>query len=117
MRGEFMSFLISDALAAAQTGSEPVAQADGFSIIMIAGLLLIAYFMLIRPQNKKAKEHRDLVGRLKKGDEIITSGGILAKIVSLDEQYIKVSLAEGVEISLQKGAVNTVLPKGTIKSL
>jgi preprotein translocase subunit YajC len=73
--------------------------------------------MLIRPQNKKAKEHRELMNQLKKGDEIITSGGILAKVVSLDEQYIKVSVAEGVEISMQKGAVSTVLPKGTLKSL
>ena len=58
-----------------------------------------------------------LLTRLKKGDEIITTGGILAKIVSLEEQYIKVSPAEGVEINLQKGAVSTVLPKGTLKSL
>ncbi|EHL31721.1 hypothetical protein LDG_6387 [Legionella drancourtii LLAP12] len=58
-----------------------------------------------------------MISRLKKGDEVITSGGMLAKVVSLDEQYIKVSLAEGVEISLQKGAVIAVLPKGTLKSL
>ncbi len=109
-----MSFFISDALAAAGAP----AQADGtFSLVMIAAIFVLFYFMLIRPQNKKAKEHRDLVGRLKKGDEIVTSSGILAKVVSLDEQYIKVSLAEGVEISLQRGAVTAVLPKGTLKSL
>ena len=84
---------------------------------MIAAIFVLFYFMLIRPQNKKAKEHRELIGQLKKGDEIITSGGILAKVVSMDEQYIKVSLAEGIEINLQKGAVSTVLPKGTLKSL
>lgn len=111
-----MSFFISDALAAAGTTASP--QADGtFSLIMIAAIFVMFYFMLIRPQNKKAKEHRDLVGRLKKGDEVVTSGGILAKVVNLDEQYIKVSLAEGVEITLQKGAVVAVLPKGTLKSL
>lgn len=111
-----MSFFISDALAAA--GTPQAAQTDGtFSLIMIAAIFVLFYFMLIRPQNKKAKEHRELINQLKKGDEIITSGGILAKVVSLDEQYIKVSLAEGVEISLQKGAVSTVLPKGTLKSL
>ena len=111
-----MSFFISDALAA--TAPAPAAQPDGtFSLIMIAAIFVLFYFMLIRPQNKKAKEHRELIGQLKKGDEIITSGGILAKVVSLDEQYIKVSLAEGVEINLQKGAVSTVLPKGTLKSL
>ena len=111
-----MSFFISDALAAA--GTPPVAQSDGtFSLIMIAAIFVLFYFMLIRPQNKKAKEHRELINRLKKGDEIITSGGILAKVVSLDEQYIKISPAEGIEMNLQKGAVSTVLPKGTLKSL
>jgi len=111
-----MSFFISDAFAAA--GTAPAGQADGtFSLIMIAAIFVLFYFMLIRPQNKKAKEHRELISRLKKGDEIITSGGMLAKVVSLDDQYIKVSLAEGVEINLQKGAVITVLPKGTLKSL
>ena len=110
-----MSFFISDAMAAAAPAAQP--QADGFSFVMIAAILFLGYFMLIRPQNKRAKEQRDLLSRLKKGDEIITSGGILAKIVSLDEQYITVSLADGVEINLQKGAVNSVLPKGTLKSL
>jgi len=77
----------------------------------------LLYFMLIRPQNKRAKEHRELINNLKKGDEIITSGGLLAKVVSIDDQYIKVVLAEGVEISMQRAAVSAVLPKGTLKSL
>jgi preprotein translocase subunit YajC len=111
-----MSFFISDALAGA--GTAATSQADGtFSLIMVAALCVMFYFMLIRPQSKKAKEHRELISHLKKGDEIITSGGILAKVVNLDEQYIKVSITEGVEISIQKGAVVAVLPKGTLKSL
>lgn len=111
-----MSFFINDALAA--VGNPQTAQADStFSLIMIAGIFILFYFMLIRPQNKKAKEHRELINSLKKGDEIVTSGGMLAKVVGLDEQYIKVSIADGVEVSLQKGAVLTVLPKGTLKSL
>lgn len=110
-----MSFFISDAFAAAAPAAQP--QADGFTFVMIGAILFLGYFMLIRPQNKRAKEQRDLLNRLKKGDEIITAGGILAKIVSLDDQYIKVSLAEGVEINIQKGAVSAVLPKGTLKSL
>lgn len=110
-----MSFFISDALAA---GAAPAQQADGtFSLIMIAAIFVLFYFMLIRPQNKRAKEHRELLNNLKKGDEIITAGGILAKVINLDEQYIKVSPAEGIEFNLQKGAVTTVLPKGTLKSL
>lgn len=111
-----MSFFINDALAA--VGSTPAASTDGtFSLIMIVAIFVLFYFMLIRPQNKRAKEHRDLTGKLKKGDEIITSGGMLAKVTSLDEQYIKVSIADGIEVTLQRGAVSTVLPKGTMKSL
>lgn len=111
-----MSLFISNALAA--NGAAPAAQSDGtLSLIMIAAIFVLFYFMLIRPQNKKAKEHKELLSNLKKGDEIITSGGMLAKVVSLDEQYMKVSLTDGVEIHLQKGAVMTVLPKGTLKSL
>jgi preprotein translocase subunit YajC len=111
-----MSFFISDAFAAA--GPAPAAQSDGtLSFIMIAVIFAMFYFMAIRPQNKRAKEQRDMLEKLKKGDEIITSGGILAKVVSIDEQYLKISVAEGFEIYLQKGAVSTVLPKGTLKSL
>lgn len=111
-----MSFFISDAFAA--TGATTTGQADStFSLIMIAAIFVMFYFMLIRPQNKKAKEHRELISRIKKGDEVITSGGMLSKVVSMDDQYIKVSPAEGIEITMQKGAVVTVLPKGTLKSL
>lgn len=110
-----MSFFISNAVAAVNA---PAAQSDGtFSMIMIAAIFILFYFLLIRPQNKRAKEQRDLINSLKKGDEIVTSGGMLAKIVSLDDQYIKISLAEGVEINLQKSAVVVVLPKGTLKSI
>lgn len=108
-----MSFFINNAHAAAGA-----AHADGtFSLMMIAAIFVLFYFMIIRPQNKRAKAHRDLLGRLKKGDEIMTTGGFLAKVVSMDEQYMKVSLAEGIEITMQKGAVSAVLPKGTLKSL
>ncbi|KTD83033.1 preprotein translocase subunit YajC [Legionella waltersii] len=111
-----MSFFINNAFAAA--GGAPAGQNDGtFSLVMIVAIFVLFYFMLIRPQNKRAKEHRELLTRLKKGDEIVTTGGILAKVVSMDEQFIKVSPAEGIEFSLQKGAVTAVLPKGTLKSL
>lgn len=111
-----MSFFINDAVAAGTT--TPAAQPDGtFSLIMIAAIFVVFYFMLIRPQSKRAKEHRELVKNLKKGDEVVTSGGILAKVVGIDEHYIKVALAEGVEINMQRGAISSILPKGTIKSL
>lgn len=111
-----MSFFISDAIAAATPAAH--GQGEGtFSLLMIAAIFVLFYFMLIRPQNKRAKEHRDLISKLKKGDEIITNGGMLAKVSNIDEQYIKVAVAEGVEINLQRSAVSVVLPKGTLKSL
>ena len=73
--------------------------------------------MLIRPQNKRAKEQRDLIAQLKKGDEVVTTGGLVAKVASLDEQFIKISLCDGVEVILQRSAVSALLPKGTIKAL
>ncbi len=111
-----MSFFIKDALAAA-TATPPAAADGSFSMIMIVAIFVLFYFMLIRPQNKRAKEHRELTSKLKKGDEIITSSGVLGKVTNIDEQYIKVSIAEGVEVTIQRGAVTTVLPKGTLKSL
>lgn len=111
-----MSFLISDAIAGGGIASG--AQSDGtYSLIMIGAIFILFYFMLIRPQSKRAKEHRDLVSKLKKGDEIVTAGGMLAKVSGIDEQFIKVIIAENIEISLQRGSVSTVLPKGTLKSL
>lgn len=109
-----MSFFISDAMAAS-----PAAQTEGAfsSIFMIVAIFVLFYFMLIRPQNKRAKEHRELVANLKKGDEVVTTGGIVAKIVSVSEQYITISPSEGVELKMQRGSVSTVLPKGTMKSI
>lgn len=110
-----MGFFISDAMAAA---AAPAGQADGtMSLFMIIGIFVLFYFMLIRPQNKRAKEHRQLMSNLKKGDEIVTSSGILAKVIDLDEQFLKVNLADGVEVTMQRSAVSAVLPKGTLKSL
>jgi len=112
-----MSLLISNAFAAATEGATP-AHADGsFSLIMIVAIFVLFYFMLIRPQNKRAKEHRALINDIKAGDEIVTLGGILGKVVSVDELYIKVSVAENVEIKLQRSAISSILPKGTLKSL
>ena len=84
---------------------------------MIIAIFVLFYFMLIRPQNKRVKEHRELVSQLKKGDEVVTSGGFIGKVVSMDEQVVKINLAEGVDVNLQRNAVSSVLPKGTMKSL
>ncbi len=113
-----MSFLISNAMADVSDAGAQAAQGDGtFSLVMIGVIFVLFYFMLIRPQNKRAKEHRELINKIEKGDEIAMSSGILGRVVHLDEQYLKVSVAEGTEITLQRSAVSAVLPKGTLAAL
>ena len=109
-----MSFLISDAYAEAApaaTGGDPLS-----SLIFFGGFILIFYFILIRPQQKRAKEHRNLVAALSKGDEVVTNGGILGKVTDVGDEYISVELADNVTVRLQKQAVASVLPKGSLKA-
>lgn len=109
-----MSFFISDAMAQAA----PAQQADPImSFLPLIILFVIFYFLLIRPQQKKAKEHTALVTGLQKGDEIVTSGGILGKITEAGENYVTVNIADNTDIKIQRQAVSTVLPKGTLKTL
>jgi preprotein translocase subunit YajC len=111
-----MSLFINEAHAA--TGAAP--GADGTSmLIMLAVFGLVFYFMIYRPQAKRVKEHKGLMSELSKGDEILTQGGIVGKIVKVSDEkdFIVVSVAEGTEVVLQKAAINAVLPKGTMKSL
>jgi len=109
-----MNFFISDAMAQG-AGQQ---QASIFELILPLLLMFgIFYFLLIRPQQKKAKEHRAMIEALKKGDEIVTSGGIVAKVTDVDESFLTCKIAENVEVKLQSQAISTVLPKGTIKNL
>ena len=110
-----MSFFISDAIAQSAGG-----QSGGFDFTAILPLIImfgIFYFLLIRPQQKKAKEHKNLVAALKKGDEVITNGGLLAKVTDVGDNFLTCQIAENVEIKIQSHAISTVLPKGTIKAL
>jgi len=84
--------------------------------IMIA-MFAVFYFLMIRPQQKKAKEHKAMVEALGKGDEVITGGGIAGRVTKVGDDFITVAIAENVEIQLQKAAITVVLPKGTLKSL
>ena len=88
-------------------------------LIMLAVFGLVFYFMIYRPQAKRVKEHKNLMSELSKGDEVLTQGGIVGKIVKVSDEkdFIVVSIAEGTEVTVQKGAINAVLPKGTMKSL
>ncbi len=105
-----MDFLISDAFA--QSG-EPTAGLTG--LIFPIALIVIFYFLLIRPQQKRAKEHKKLVQNLGKGDEVLTTGGIVGRITDVGDTFSTLELADGVEVRLQKSAVAQVLPKGSLK--
>ncbi len=108
-----MSFFISDAYAQGAGG-----QAGTLELILPLVLMFgIFYFLLIRPQQKKAKEHKGMVQALGKGDEIITNGGLLAKITQVDDNFLTCRISDNVEVKIQRHAVSSVLPKGTIKKL
>ena len=110
-----MSFFISDAYAQAA----PAAQQPGLleSLLPFVILFAVFYFLLIRPQQKKAKEHKVMTENLAKGDEVLTQGGLYGKIVEVGESHVVVELADNMQVKLQRVAVAAVLPKGTIKSL
>lgn len=104
-------FLISDALA--EGGAPP---GGGYEmIVMIVMFFAIMYFMIIRPQQKRAKDHQKLITSLSKGDEVVTSGGMLGKILKVGENSVQVEISEGVAIKLQKSSISSVLPKGSLK--
>ena len=84
---------------------------------IFVGFGLIFYFLMWRPQSKRTKEHKNLVSGLSKGDEVITNGGIAGKISKVTDDFIRVEVAEGVEIKVQKIAISASLPKGTLKSI
>jgi preprotein translocase subunit YajC len=110
-----MDFLINSAYAQAAGG----APAGGFSLIGMAPVLVMVvafYFLLIRPQSKRAKEQRDMLSKIAAGDEIATTGGILGKVTEVSDQFLSVEIASGVTIKLQKFQVAQLLPKGTVKS-
>ena len=83
--------------------------------LFIIILFAVFYFLLIRPQQKRAKEHRNMVEALAKGDEVVTQGGVLGKIREVGDAFITLEIAEGTEIKVQRSAVGALMPKGTIK--
>jgi preprotein translocase subunit YajC len=87
------------------------------TFLPMIGIFVVFYFLLIRPQQKRAKEAKAMLEALQKGDEVITAGGIVGKIAKLTEQYASIEIAPNVEISVQRAAVSQLLPKGTIKAL
>jgi preprotein translocase subunit YajC len=107
-----LDFLISPAYAQAAPQGDPF-----MSFLPLIILVVLFWFMLIRPQMKRSKEHREMLGKLAKGDEVITSGGVAGVVREIGENYLTVEIAENVPVKMQKSAVISVLPKGSLKSL
>ena len=112
-------FIITTNLAYADISKEAAIQSGSMSsqIIMMVVLFGAMYFLLIRPQNKKAKEHKNLILSLNNGDEVITVGGLLGKVIKVIDHFVVLAIADGVEVAVQKQAIAQILPKGTLKSL
>ncbi|WP_430462838.1 preprotein translocase subunit YajC [Thalassolituus sp. LLYu03] len=114
-------------LAALALTTSSVALADGAAaaepmgvmgqLVFLGGFLLIFYFLLWRPQSKRQKEHKNLIGALAKGDEVVTAGGMLGKIVKVTDDFVVIEVSDGVTLPIQKIAVTAALPKGTIKDV
>lgn len=111
-----MSFFISEVLAEGAPAAAGVQGDPTTGFIFMIGLVVLFYFMLIRPQQKRAKEHKKLISELAKGDEVITNGGLIGKITKVGEQYLTLEITDNVEVKLQNNAIATVLPKGSLKA-
>ncbi len=106
-----MDFFISNAHAQAAGGTESL-----MGLLPLVLIFVVFYFLLIRPQTKRQKEHREMVSALDKGDEVATAGGLLGKITEVKDSFVKIEIASNVVVTVQKHTVSTVMPKGTIKS-
>jgi preprotein translocase subunit YajC len=113
-----LNFFISSAhadTAAAPAGAQP---GGGFPLMVMLGIFVVfMYFAVWRPQSKRAKEHRNLITSLAKGDEVMTAGGILGRVVKVADNYMVIGISDTTEIIVQKSSVVSALPKGTIKSI
>ncbi len=110
-----MSFFIPDAMAQAAEGGGGSPGLEG--LILPIGLIIMLYFLMIRPQMKKQKEHKKLVEALAKGDEVQTQGGMMGKIMDINDDFITLEISEGVEAKFLRDSIGAVLPKGTLKDI
>ena len=106
---------ISEAFAQAAPAAAPGGDSLITSMLLPVLMIVVLYFIILRPQMKRQKEHKAMVEALAKGDEVVTAGGLLGKVSKLGESYLTVEVAQGVELQVQRSAVVQVLPKGTIK--
>src|SRR5262245_46590601 len=108
-----MNGLIPEAMAQ----SAPTGGVQGMApLLMMVVFIVIFYFLLIRPQQRKAKEHQAMVSKLSAGDEVVTSGGLLGRIVEVGDNFITLEIADGVRVKVQKFQVTSLMPKGTLNS-
>lgn len=113
----FLSALLASGFAMAEGAVQPQGPSAMIQILFFGGFILIFYFLMWRPQSKRAKEHRNLVAELSKGDEIVTNGGIAGKIMKVTDEFVVVTVAANVDIKVQKHAIASALPKGTLKQI
>jgi preprotein translocase subunit YajC len=108
-----MDFLIETAQAQAAGAGQPNLLMQMAPLVL---LFVVFYFLLIRPQTKRAKEHREMLTKLQSGDEVVTGGGLLGRITEVGETFVSVEIAAGVSVKVQKAQVTQLMPKGTVKS-
>ncbi|KFX69803.1 preprotein translocase subunit YajC [Pseudomonas taeanensis MS-3] len=110
-----MSFLIPAAYAETTAAAGPAG--SGFEWVFLVGFLVIFYLMIWRPQAKRAKEHKSLIGNLQKGEEVVTTGGIAGKVIKVSDDFVVIEVSDTVELKIQKVAIAATLPKGTLKAI
>jgi preprotein translocase subunit YajC len=111
-----LDYVIAGAQAQAAAPSGPAGGAGLMEFLPLVVLFVVFYFMLIRPQMKRQKEHKQMVEAIAKGDEVVTTGGIAGKVIEVGDAFMSVEIAKGVEVKVQKQSVGAVLPKGTLKA-
>ncbi|AWM79588.1 preprotein translocase subunit YajC [Gammaproteobacteria bacterium ESL0073] len=109
-----MSFFISAAYAQEAAAAQPNTMVTW---IFLGGFIVVFYFMILRPQMKRGKEQRNLLSALQKGDEVVTTGGIVGRVTKVTDEFVVLSISESVQLKFQKAAVAATLPKGTIKAI
>jgi len=87
------------------------------TLFLLFGFMILIYFLMIRPENKRRKTHQDMLASIELGEEIVTAGGILGKVSKITDQYLELSISENTKIKVQKTSISAVLPKGTLKSI
>ena len=87
------------------------------TLFLLFGFMILIYFLMIRPENKRRKTHQEMLASIEVGEEIVTAGGILGKVSKINDQYLELSISENTKIKVQKTSISAVLPKGTLKSI